>query len=218
MLEEFNLWKSMLMIIADTTSVNTGRKNGVVVQLQKMLEKNGSPKPMFIICQHHVLDRILRVVIDDELQGSTKSPNIEYFFIKDMTSEYDKLKAAFCNGKAEIEETAGWRDDMKFLFHLTRVFHHFTEKIELPFVRFQNIPNISNTHWNSRAILALLAFMLMPETRSRLDKVCSFLSYTWTDLWFSNQFFHAEDYDEVSTALNEYPQALKGLKTHWKRE
>ena len=42
-LEEFNLWGSVLMIIADTTSVNTGKKNGVVVQLQRMLEKAGNP-------------------------------------------------------------------------------------------------------------------------------------------------------------------------------
>lgn len=143
-LQEFNLWGSILMIIADTTSVNTGKKSGVVIRLQQMFEKNGSPRPKFISCQHHVLDRILRVVMDDELHGSTKSPDIEYFFVKDLVRKYDQLKAAFSNGKAEIKETGGWRDDMKFLYHLTRVFRHFTEKDEVPFVNFQQIPNISN--------------------------------------------------------------------------
>ena len=147
------------MIVADTTSVNTGKKTGAVVRLQRMFEEKGHPKPVFISCQHHVLDRILRVVMDDELQGSTVSPNIEYFFVKDLVSNYDELKTAFSNGKTEIKETGGWRDDMKFLYHLTRVFRYFIETNEVPFVKFQKIPNVCNARWNSRAILALLAFV-----------------------------------------------------------
>ncbi len=214
-LEEFKLWESILMIVADTTSVNTGKKTGVVVRLQQMFEEKGHPKPKFISCQHHVLDRILRIVMDDELQGSTKSPNIDYFFVQDLVSNYDKLKAAFSKGKTEIKETGGWRDDMKFLYHLTRVFRHFTERNEVPFVKYQQIPNICNARWNSRAILALLAFILMPRTRSRLRKICSFISYPWADHWFSSQLFRAENFDELSAALNEYPKGLKCLKTHW---
>ena len=33
-LEEYNLWGAVKMIVADTTSVNTGKKNGVVVRLK----------------------------------------------------------------------------------------------------------------------------------------------------------------------------------------
>ena len=75
-LEEFNLWGSVVMIVADTINVNTGKKTGIVVRLQQMFEEKGHPKPKFISCQHYVLDRILRIVMDDELHGSTKSPNI----------------------------------------------------------------------------------------------------------------------------------------------
>lgn len=217
-LEEFNLWGSIVMIVADTTSVNTGKRSGVVVRLQEMFEEKGYPKPKFISCQHHVLDRILRVVMDDELHGSTKSPNIEYFFVHDLMSNYDKLKAAFSNGTTEIKEKGGWRDDMKFLYHLTRVFRHFSERNMIPFVKFKQIPNISNARWNSRAILALLAFILMPETRKRLRKICSFISYSWADHWFSSQLFRAEDFDELSAALNDYPTGLKCLQTNWKTD
>ena len=31
-LDEYNLWKSIKMIVADTTNVNTGRRNGIVRQ------------------------------------------------------------------------------------------------------------------------------------------------------------------------------------------
>ena len=104
-LEEFDLWGSIVMTVADITSVNTGKKTGIVVRLQQMFEEKGHPKAKFISCQHQVLDRVLRVVLDDELHGSTKSPNVEYFFVQDLMSYYDKLKAAFSNGKTEIKET-----------------------------------------------------------------------------------------------------------------
>ena len=72
-LDKYNLWTTIKMIVADTTSVNTGRKSGVVVQLQKIfLEKTGC-KPQFVSCQHHVLDRILRLVMDEELGSYTGS-------------------------------------------------------------------------------------------------------------------------------------------------
>ena len=217
-LDGFNLYGSVLMLIADTTSVNTRKKTGVVIRLQQMFEKNGRPRPKFISCQHHVLDRILCLVMDDKLHGSTKSPDVDYFFVKDLTSKYDHLKEAFSNKKAKIKVIGGWRDNMKFLYHLTRVFRHFIEKEKIPFVNIQQIPNISNARWNSRAILALLAFIVMPETRIRLRKISLFISYPWADHWFSNQLFHDKDFDELSAALDGYPKGLKCLKNHWKRD
>lgn len=38
-IDEFKLWNSIKMIVTDTTNVNTGKKNGVVVQLQDMFQK-----------------------------------------------------------------------------------------------------------------------------------------------------------------------------------
>ena len=201
------------MLIADMTSVNTGKKTKVVIQLQQMLKKNESPRPKYISCQHHVLNCILCLVMDNELHGSTKSPDIDYFFVKDLTSKYDYLKEAFRNGKAKIKEIGSWRDNMKFLYHLTCVFHHFIKKDKIPFVNFQQISNSSNVRWNSCAILALLAFIMMPETQIRLHKICIFISYPWADRWFSNQMFHDEDFDKLSAALDGYPKGLKCLKT-----
>ena len=200
-LDEFRLWGSIQMIVADTTSVNTGRKNGVVSRLQRMFRSKGHPAPQFIGCQHHILDRILRVVMDAELHGSTKSPNIEYFFMKDLISTYDDLKKAFKNGSHIIQDEGGWRDDMKFLFHLTRVFRYHCESNEFPFVKFQKLPNLSNARWNSRAILVLLAFILMPSTRSRVHTVCTLIAYKWADHWFSDQTYRREDYEELSDML-----------------
>ena len=119
LLDEYNLWNAIKMIIADTTSVNTGKRSGVVVSLKRMFSEKGFSQPQFISCQHHVLDRILRLVMDEELGGNTTSPNIEYPFVSELLKNYDELKARFENGTEEIIDKSGWRDDMKFLYHLT---------------------------------------------------------------------------------------------------
>ena len=42
---EFNLWGSIVMNVADTTSVNTGKKTGIVVQLHQMFKEKSYHKP-----------------------------------------------------------------------------------------------------------------------------------------------------------------------------
>ena len=217
-LTEYDLWGAMKMLVADTTSVNTGKKTGVIVRLQKMFKARGNRAPQFISCQHHVLDRILRWVMDSDLPSTTKSPNIEYFFVSDLMKNYDELKCQFENRSECIKDNVGWRDDMKFLFHFTCVFRLYKEKREFPFVEFHALPNISNARWNSRAILALLAFILMPHCRSKLHNVCNFISYVWADRWFSDQMYKASDYDELLDSLASYKSAAECLKKHWKVE
>ena len=218
LIDEYNLWNSIKMIITDTTNVNTGKRNGVVVKLQRMFKLKGVTIPQFIGCQHHVLDRILRLVMDEELGGDTKSPNIEYPFVSELLNKYDELKDKFVNGTVEILDKSGWRDDMKFLYHLTRVFRFYEEQRNFPLIHFQNIPNMSNARWNSRAILAILAFILMPEARKNLEKVCRFISYEWAEHWFSSQKYNDNDFKNLSDVLKPYKKALQSFKNHWKKE
>ena len=158
-LEEYNLWSAVKMIVADTASVNTGKKNGVVVRLSKkrIFSAKRFDKLLFISCQHPMFNRILCVVMDEEIGGSTKSPNIEYPFVPQLINSYEELQTKFVNGTELIVDKSGWRDDMKFLHHLTLVFKSYEEKGHFPLVNFQKIPNISNACWNSRAVLSILA-------------------------------------------------------------
>jgi hypothetical protein len=217
-LDEYSVWNAVKVIIADTTSVNTGKKNGVVVRLERMFTEKGASKPQFISCQHHVLDRILRVVMDEAISGSTRSPNIEYPFVSELVNKYEELKVQFVNGTEHILDKAGWRDDMKFLYHLTQVFRFFHEKGHFPFINFQKIPNMSNARWNSRAILALLAYILIPTTRNTLETVCRFISYDWAQYWFSDQMYNENDFRNLSEILKPHKTALQILKNHWKQE
>jgi len=107
---------------------------------------------------------------------------------------------------------------MKFLYHLTRVFNFFEKKGHFPLIKFQKIPNISNARWNSRAILAILAFILIPTTRMSLEKVCRFIPYDWADYWFTDQMYNENDFKNLSKTLHPYKKALQSLKNHWKQE
>jgi len=217
-LDEYNLWNSIKMIITDNTNVNTGRRNGIVTQLQSLFVQNKLEAPQFIGCQHHILDRVLRIVMDTELGGNNISPNIHYPCMDKILSDYDNLKMQFPNGEEEIRDKEGWRDDMKFLYHLTRVFRFYEEYARFPKVIYKSLPNLSNARWNSRAILALLVFNLLPEERHNLLPICRFISYNWADLWFSDQLYNANDYQTLCSSLQGYEKAMKTVKNFWNTE
>ena len=49
LLDEYNAWRSVKMIISDTTAVNTGHQNSVV-RLQRQFRQKGLEEPQFIGC------------------------------------------------------------------------------------------------------------------------------------------------------------------------
>src|SRR6218665_2857637 len=64
LLDEYNARRSVKMIISDTTEMNTGHRNGVVAKLQRQFRQKGLHEPQFIGCQHHILDLILRYILE----------------------------------------------------------------------------------------------------------------------------------------------------------
>ena len=61
---EYDLWPAIKIIISDTTSANTGKFLGAVTRLQNQFVQLGLQKPLYIGCQHHVLDTVLKHVMD----------------------------------------------------------------------------------------------------------------------------------------------------------
>ena len=57
--DQFNAWPSIQMMVCDTTSINTGRKNGVVTHLQRKFACGGLQKQQNIDDQSQVMDLIL---------------------------------------------------------------------------------------------------------------------------------------------------------------
>ena len=176
-LDECNPWSSIKMIVSDTTAANTGKSLGAVTLLQNHFEHNGQEKPVFIGCQHHILDTILKHVLNDHLGGTPTSPNLSYPFIARLTEEYAQLKQAFNNTGKLLKKTKcdRWRDDMAFLYHLISCYKFFKTSQTLSKVNFQSLPALSSARWNCRAIYTLLAFILMPEYRQKDETACDFI-------------------------------------------
>ena len=219
-LDEYDLWSSIKMIVSDTTVANTGKGLGAVTLLQNHFEHIGQEKPVFIGCQHHILDTILKYVLNDHFGGTPTSPNFSYPFIARLTEEYAQLKQAFNNTGKLLKKTKcdWWRNDMAFLHHLISCYKFFKTSQTFPKVNFQSLPALSNARWNSRAIYTLLAFILMPEFRQKAETACDFIIGSWSDIWFSAQFFNPANFDHLSEACQEHPKALKSLRRFWSRE
>ena len=60
--------------------------------------------PQFIGCQQHILDKILRLVMDVEVGEITDSPNISYEFVPELVNHYEQPQAELETGDDELED------------------------------------------------------------------------------------------------------------------
>jgi hypothetical protein len=122
-LDDYEAWGSIQMIVCDTTSVNTGRINGVVVRIQKEMVKRGFPMPQYVGCQHHILDRVLKHTLDFFVDNRSQNPSLNYEFIDEIVQNYAHLQELY-QGEIAVpqSENPGWRDDFRFLFELCKAF------------------------------------------------------------------------------------------------
>ena len=83
-LNEFDIWEVIKAIICDTTNTNNEAKSGAVESLKKEFIARKLEVPQYIGCQHHVLDLLLKHVMDNIFGSKTLSPNINYFFVDEL--------------------------------------------------------------------------------------------------------------------------------------
>ena len=218
-LNEYDLWQSIKVIICNTTSVNTGKLNGVVVRLQRQFEKNGFPVPQYIGCQHHILDLILKHCMDQILGTNTTSPNIGYFFIEEIRNNFKDLQSQFKQNEHKLKaENIKWRDDMQFLYDLGKAYRYYSKTGDFPFINFKSLPSISNARWNSRAIYALLCYILMPHYREKLRPICQFITGHWFTVWFGDHFFNMLDFSNIFQQLEPFEKAKQCFQRQWSQE
>ena len=210
------------MIICDTTAVNTRKIDGIVVQFQKEMEAHGFARPQFLGCQHHILDLILKKVLDNFVSCRSATPCFDYKFVNDITENYEFLQKEY---KYEAEfnhsQNLGWRDDFNFLFELCEAVQYYKNSGKLPKIKWRKLPPLHSARWNSRASYAIIAYFLLPKIRQELETAVLFISYPWQNLWFRKQTrFHTDSYDHMLGALTEikYSAALKCFMTHWNKE
>ncbi|GLV34038.1 hypothetical protein CBL_05058 [Carabus blaptoides fortunei] len=188
------------MIVSDTTATNTGRSLDAVTLLQNHFQDIGLEKPVFIACQHHILDTILKHVMNDHFGASTNSPNISYPFISIITKKYEELKTSFNNTGKSLQkaENHRWRDDMAFPEHLISCYRIFNSTGNFPKVNFRSLPAI--------------------KFRQTAEAACDFICGSWADIWFCDQCFNITDFDNLSEACKGHPKAINSLKKFWSRE
>lgn len=144
---------------------------------------------------------------------------MEYEFVKILLSSYDNLKMSYKQNSEKITvENIIWRDDMKFLAELCMAFKYFLKEKQFPFINFKKIPPLSNARWNSRAIMAFLAYILIDNYRSQLHDICVFISGPWSDVWFSNHNFDSNHFGIINEALENFPKAKTCFNKHWIKE
>ena len=103
------------------------------------VSKKGYEKPQFIACQHHIVDLFLRIIMDFQLGGSTRSPQLPYDFTNEITSNYKVLKAHYeHDSKLLLNENPGWRDDFRFLYQLCEAFKLNKETGKWPKIYWKN--------------------------------------------------------------------------------
>lgn len=219
LLDKFNLWASVKMIISDTTSVNTGKNGGVVRLLQDHVKSLSLPPPQYIGCQHHILDLILRHAMDEILGGKTSSPNIEYHFVPEIVNAYEHLIKNYKQNEERVElKNIKWRDDMQYLYELCVYFKYYMTHGKFPYIKFKAIPPISNARWNSRAILAILAFVLLPKYKKDLYSTCVLITGAWFDVWFSDHRFNVNNYENLKQGTIPFKKAHACFLKHWVKE
>ena len=105
-IDEYDAWSSIKMIICDTTAVNTERSNGIVARMQRKMALKGFEKPQYIGCQHHILDRILKHVLDFYVSKTTTKTSLNYKFIDEVLENYEELQNHY-KAETEIDKVEG---------------------------------------------------------------------------------------------------------------
>lgn len=223
LINEYDAWKNIGMIISDTTAVNTGRFHGIVKLIQDTVIGKGYQKPQYIGCQHHVLDLLLKHVMNFIFQESTTKPELSYSFIDEIVKSYESLKDKYKQVAVDIlntDENPGWRDDFKFLYELCQGYRYYKATSQFPIINWKKLPNLHQARWNSRAIYAVIAFFLLPDRRPILGTVCDFISFEWADAWFHTQHYNETIFNKLLTSLQKTKceKAIKCLETNWNLE
>lgn len=78
--------------ITDSTAVNTGIDQGLIVRLKNEIAVMGQPEPQFIACQHHILDLTFRHVLNDPMRTPTTKPQMNLPFIDELQARTNSFK------------------------------------------------------------------------------------------------------------------------------
>ena len=114
-----------------------------------------------------------------------------------------------------------YKDNLKKWFSCTTVYRMPTSHPRSHFETLygsKSLPSISNARWNSRAIYALLCYILMPHYREKLRPICQYITGHWFTVWFGDHFFKMLDFSNIFQQLESFKKAKQCFQRQWSQE
>lgn len=184
-LDEYNSLSSLEAILLDNTSVNTGYKTGLVVQLEKMLGR----KLHTIGCQLHKNELPFRAVFKS-IDGTTRSPN---HFCGPMgklaEKNHDSLKvSSFEPVKSPVEDMEFSEQVLNDLSTDQRIFYEHIIGISkgnmsLRFAHHRIGP-VNHARWLTLAIRLLSAYIHIDSPPDDLKYLVKYIQEVYGPCWF----------------------------------
>jgi len=110
------------------------------------MTSRGFNSPQYIGCQHHILDRILKHILDYFIPTNSTQPSLNCEFVNEVVKYYNTLQQSY---KAETEmdifTNPGLGDDFKFIFELCVALRFFKENGKYPVIKWRELPSLHNT-------------------------------------------------------------------------
>lgn len=196
-----SLGERLVGLVCDTEAVNTGRRNGVCVGLEKALNKS----LLHLMCRHHIFETVLRCVFELVFGRSTGARinnfdtlKVHWHYLKNFGFRYAAMDDLDLEEPTirTLAETA--KDVVKSLAND----HHFRNDyaelndLVLKFLGVRtnksfHVPGATNNaRWMARAIYALKLYLfrnevpdLDPEFLCSLRRFCLFVSVVYMKFW-----------------------------------
>ena len=175
-------------VVSDTEPTNTGYKNGVIAHINKIF-----PHIQYEPCRLHVLDLILKHQMRHFLGNlQTTGPNIQYSFVITLQNQWTAYRNTYLgierspvSSFPDLPKNEERRDDYRFLLELVKAIRTLREIGVRPYVKIPiNPTSVSSARWNSKAIYALMAELVLESTDSDMLDLNDFISYQWAPVWF----------------------------------
>lgn len=185
----------------DTTSVNTGLKNGACILLEQKLGK----EVLWLACRHHIMEIMLEAVVVQALGGSTGPeillfkrfskgwPTINQNNFKSATTDVatsDKVKniapGIISFAKNQLEEFQP-RDDYKELLNLAII---FLGGVPEKGISFRAPAGIHRARWMAKSIYSLKIYLfrdqfkLTKKEEKSISEICIFTVMVYVKYWF----------------------------------
>ena len=197
-LDDWDLKQKVVAMSFDTTSSNTGRKQGACVMIEQELETDF----LHLACRHHILELLLQTAFTT-LMGSTAGP--EVLMLKRFQSEWEFLdKNNFTtNATTELAETVvnpdvvtwakkslkerkGLRDDYREFIELSLIFIGVTPPRG---IHFMAPGPMHHARWMSKVLHSLKVWMFHQQFKltdienNNLLQMCIFSVKIYRKAW-----------------------------------